>query len=407
MFRDRTNLFLSYRRTFPHSAKYSTYSKGANFDSYSDEDDLSRADETVPMIDLEANQVGSGADSLPPSFIDLTYDIDEYLMKIEHLMKQLAKLYKKNSLPGFEDKSHDEKEIEEVSFDVTQLFQRCYNVIKKLHYIYTEQNFSSKHLLHDELIILDNLQKKYAQRIQVESNKFRVLQNNYLKFLNKDDMKPILPKLTENASSNLLLLDENEQNNNTTDIEAYSRRTLQRQQQNDTSQRFLHERDEEIKQLAKGVLEVSTIFREMQTLIIDQGTIVDRIDYNLENTVIELKEADKELDKATHYQKRTQKCKVILLLSLCVLALFFFVMLKPHGGTTKYKTVTVEAPPVTVDKPDSTIPPKTPDVDILEPVEDITNEEPGKISVDVEKIDAGGSPAIPKGPLDDLIINII
>ena len=137
MFRDRTNLFLSYRRTFPHSAKYSTYSKGANFDSYSDEDDLSRADETVPMIDLEANQVGSGADSLPPSFIDLTYDIDEYLMKIEHLMKQLAKLYKKNSLPGFEDKSHDEKEIEEVSFDVTQLFQRCYNVIKKLHYIYT------------------------------------------------------------------------------------------------------------------------------------------------------------------------------------------------------------------------------------------------------------------------------
>ena len=60
--------------------------------------------------------------------------------------------------------------------------------------------------------------------------------------------------------------------------------------------------------------------------------IVDRIDYNLENTVVELKSADKELNKATHYQKRTQKCKVILLLTLCVIALFFFVMLKPHGG---------------------------------------------------------------------------
>ena len=70
----------------------------------------------------------------------------------------------------------------------------------------------------------------------------------------------------------------------------------------------------------------------MQDLVIDQGTIVDRIDYNLENTVVELKSADKELNKATHYQKRTQKCKVILLLTLCVIALFFFVMLKPHGG---------------------------------------------------------------------------
>lgn len=51
----------------------------------------------------------------------------------------------------------------------------------------------------------------------------------------------------------------------------------------------MRERDEEITQLARGVLEVSTIFREMQDLVVDQGTIVDRIDYNLENTVVELK----------------------------------------------------------------------------------------------------------------------
>ncbi|GMC21612.1 unnamed protein product [Saccharomyces cerevisiae] len=172
--------------------------------------------------------------------------------------------------------------------------------------------------------------------IQTESNKFRVLQNNYLKFLNKDDLKPIRNKA---SAENTLLLDDEEEEaarekREGLDIEDYSKRTLQRQQQlHDTSaEAYLRERDEEITQLARGVLEVSTIFREMQDLVVDQGTIVDRIDYNLENTVVELKSADKELNKATHYQKRTQKCKVILLLTLCVIALFFFVMLKPHGG---------------------------------------------------------------------------
>ncbi|EDO14587.1 hypothetical protein Kpol_295p3 [Vanderwaltozyma polyspora DSM 70294] len=343
MFRDRTNLFLSYRRTFPHNtSKYSTSNRGSKIDRYEDFDD-----EMFPMMDDDTDEGQDRVDLLPPPFLDLAEDIDEYLHETDKLMKQLSKLYKKNSLPGFEDKSHDEKEIEEISFNVTQLFQKCYAVMKKLNYISTEQVYANKRLKYDELIILGNLEKRYAQLIQFKSNQFRVLQNNYLKFLNKDDMKPILPKLdnSNNTMSDTLMLEEDEAMGNSKEIEAYSRQTLQNQNKNDMNQRYLQERDEEITQLAKGVLEVSTIFREMQNLIIDQGTIVDRIDYNLENTVIHLKEADKELTHATHYQKRTQKCKIILLLSLCVMALFFFVMLKPHGGTTKYETVTVTAAP--------------------------------------------------------------
>lgn len=209
--------------------------------------------------------------------------------------------------------------------------------------------------------------KKYAQRIQWESNKFRVLQNNYLKFLNKDDLKPIFPTNDKESSQLVLtMMEEEEQQNQMSlqgsdqgkDIEEYTKQTLERQQlkrQSNSNQRFLEERDEEIAQLANGVFEVSTIFREMQSLIINQGSIVDRIDYNLENTVIELKEANKQLDGATRYQKRTQKCKIILLLTLCVVALFFFVMLKPHSQTdVKHETViqheTTEETPIAVDE---------------------------------------------------------
>lgn len=288
-------------------------------------------EEAFPMVNMSSQK---GTEALPPLFVDLTQDVDEHLLQVDRLMAQLSKLYRKNSLPGFQDKSHDEKEIEDLSYQVIQLFQKCYNVMKKLQHVFEAQMFEGKRLQRGELVILDNLQKRYAQKVQLESNKFRVLQNNYLKFLNKDDLKPIFPKSDD--SSQVLLQEEEQQQGRNSDIEAYSRQTLQRQKAavDQTAQRYFQERDEEITQLAKGVLEVSTIFREMQDLIIDQGTIVDRIDYNIENTVINLKEANTELNKATHYQKRTQKCKVILLLSLCVVALFFFVMLKPHSTSS-------------------------------------------------------------------------
>lgn len=351
MFRDRTNLFLSYRRTFPHHARFSTRSNDSKVDPFQEELD---DEEAFPMVDMS----GEGRKNLlPPRFVDLVQDIDDNLEQVERLMKQLNSLYRKNSLPGFEDKSHDEKEIEDLSYQVIQLFQKCYNVIKKLQHVFKSQTMDGKQLQRGDLIILDNMRKRYAQKIQTESNKFRVLQNNYLKFLNKDDLKPIFPK--NDDSSQLLIEEQETPARGSQDIEAYSRQTLRRQMDSgqQANQRFLMERDEEITQLAKGVLEVSTIFREMQNLIIDQGTVVDRIDYNIENTVIHLKGANRELDKATHYQKRTQKCRVILLLSLCVTALFFIVMLKPHSGGGSHKPSPVAAAPQVPDtKPDNADP---------------------------------------------------
>ncbi|SCU98066.1 LAFA_0G15412g1_1 [Lachancea sp. 'fantastica'] len=331
MFRDRTNLFLSYRRTFPRSYQRT---KGNENDSFFDIEE-SGLEESHPMIDM-------GGTSHSPStlFVELTEEIDRNLEHVESHMLQLTRLYRKNSLPGFDDKTEDEQEIEELGLRIIQLFQRCYSIMKTLKASSSSGIFQGHHLNQGSLIVLNNLEKNYANKIQLSSNKFRLLQNNYLKFLNKDDFKP-LPSSSTDAGTLLVLEEEEKDGVAQQDIDSYSRQTLQRQTQRQTDGRnaqFLREREEEITQLARGVLEVSTIFREMQDLVIDQGTIIDRVDYNLENTVIELKGAHRELEKATTYQKRTQKCKVILLLSLVVLALFFFVMLKPHNSNKKDDT---------------------------------------------------------------------
>lgn len=62
--------------------------------------------------------------------------------------------------------------------------------------------------------------------------------------------------------------------------------------QNDAA---IAQREREINDIAKGIIELSDIFRELQTMVIDQGTMLDRIDYNVENMGTEVQAAHKEV----------------------------------------------------------------------------------------------------------------
>lgn len=61
---------------------------------------------------------------------------------------------------------------------------------------------------------------------------------------------------------------------------------------NDTA---IAQREREINDIAKGIIELADIFKELQTMVIDQGTMLDRIDYNIESMTIDVKAAEKEL----------------------------------------------------------------------------------------------------------------
>jgi len=110
----------------------------------------------------------------------------------------------------------------------------------------------------------------------------------------------------------------------------FSQSTLQqtalKQHNNDT---VIAQREQEINDIAKGIIELADIFRELQTMVIDQGTMLDRIDYNVERTVTDVKDAEKELTVATNYQKRNTKRKILLLLLLLVIGMFVLLLIKP------------------------------------------------------------------------------
>ena len=78
---------------------------------------------------------------------------------------------------------------------------------------------------------------------------------------------------------------------------SFSQRTLlqtaqKHRQTNDTT---IIQREQEINDIAKGIIELADIFKDLQTMVIDQGTMLDRIDYNVEKMAVDVKEAEKEL----------------------------------------------------------------------------------------------------------------
>ncbi len=56
-------------------------------------------------------------------------------------------------------------------------------------------------------------------------------------------------------------------------------------------------RDEEINNLVRSMNELALLFKDLSVLVIDQGNILDRIDYNLEQAVHHTKKANVQLHK--------------------------------------------------------------------------------------------------------------
>ncbi len=88
------------------------------------------------------------------------------------------------------------------------------------------------------------------------------------------------------------------------------------------------ERQKEIIHIAQSINELATIFRELSVLVIEQGTILDRIDYNIEQTVQKVESGVKELRVANEYSKKARTIKCILVLLLLVAILLTVIIVK-------------------------------------------------------------------------------
>jgi hypothetical protein len=95
-------------------------------------------------------------------------------------------------------------------------------------------------------------------------------------------------------------------------------------------------RDHEINTLVSSIEELSQIFKELAVLVIDQGTILDRIDYNMEQVVEKVEDGIVELERAEELQKsaRPRWCICIL---LTLIAVMLTLLILKHSPDEKKK----------------------------------------------------------------------
>lgn len=69
----------------------------------------------------------------------------------------------------------------------------------------------------------------------------------------------------------------------------------------------------------KSINELAELFKDLAVLLVEQGTILDRIDYNIEHAGEKIGQSVAELKQAEKYQKKTGY-------KLCMLVLLFIII---------------------------------------------------------------------------------
>ncbi|SGZ32586.1 BQ5605_C040g11892 [Microbotryum silenes-dioicae] len=371
--RSRTNLFLSYRDSAIRPS-HSTY-------SYYLDDDPTLSESQALMSDTVdgpgggvgtstsrrgSAAVGRTVEVLPPRWVDLSDRVDEVLQRVKPKITQLDKLHAKHILPGFKDRSAEEREIDALATEITSVrytritsalatfsvgplltlkqhpqqdFRTCQRFIRQIAEMsrallqkrVTHANAESTRL---ELIMAANVQTALATKVQELSGTFRKKQTAYLKHLKGHESKAA----DLHSQDPLFSLGEDE---------SFSQNTLRSSQTTMFASSHaidIQQRDAEINAIAQSIIDLADLFKDLSSMVIDQGTLLDRVDFNVEQMGGEVRAAVEELKTATQHQRRSGKCQLIFLLILLIVGCIVVIAYRPTKGSRP--STGVKTPPI-------------------------------------------------------------
>ncbi|GJE92294.1 t-SNARE [Phanerochaete sordida] len=329
--RSRTLLFLSYRDSRASSSRFRRSRAIPQYDDATGEDEEDR------LISPDAGHVSIDAD-LPPRWADIASQVEDILAGTRAKITALDKLHAKHALPGFADRSAEEREIEAATTDITKDFRRCHTLIQQIGSS-EEHAFPPTQTRHQALAA-KNVQRGLAGKVQELSATFRKKQRVYMEKLQghaikNQDLLVASGAISLRGSEGLSAVDEDMAAASASRNSALAQDLL-------TPDQDLRQRDRELTEIAKSIASLAELFKDLSALVIDQGTLLDSVEYNIEQTAVQMSEAVKELETATRYQKNTGRRKCIFLLLLIIFGLILVLIFKPrrHYSTSPAPVIT-------------------------------------------------------------------
>ncbi|KAK5771992.1 syntaxin-43-like [Gossypium arboreum] len=241
---------------------------------------------------------------LPPAWVDVSEEIAANVQRARTKMAELAKAHAKALMPSFGDGKEDQRIIESLTHEITNLLRKSEKRLQKLSASGPSEDSN----------VRKNVQRQLATYLQNLSMELRKKQSTYLKRLRQQTEGQDGVDLEMNINGNRSYAE-----NDDLDDMIFSEHQMAKLKQNEA---LTVEREREIQQVAESVNELAQIMKDLSVLVIDQGTIVDRIDYNIQNVATTVEEGLKQLQKAERTQKQGG-----MVMCATVLVIMCFVML--------------------------------------------------------------------------------
>jgi len=81
---------------------------------------------------------------------------------------------------------------------------------------------------------------------------------------------------------------------------------------------LIQEREHEIREIETGIHELNEIFRDLGTMVIEQGGMLENIEANVTNSSRHVREANEELGQASEYQRKAGRRALCLMIVLVI-----------------------------------------------------------------------------------------
>uniref|UniRef100_A0A7R9ZWX9 t-SNARE coiled-coil homology domain-containing protein n=1 Tax=Pyrodinium bahamense TaxID=73915 RepID=A0A7R9ZWX9_9DINO len=258
---------------------------------------------------------GGQGPSLPPQWVDFSDKAHEDIREIRSQLVQLIKAQEKRFLQA---KSGDglDKEIQALSSSIATLIRCCE---QSIHQVRTYGGTDTA-LMDDEF--RQNVQRSLAAQLQQLSKQCREAQKDYLKRRQQGtDLENGAIDSRYDAGCGVAGGDV-----------SGSVQTLEFNEMEEMAAM----RSTEIAQIASSINELHQIFKDLAGLVIEQGTILDRIDYNTEKIYKKSDDAKGQMQKAVKRKKtgdsRVMKCFIFWVIADVLLFLMLLVKYQQKYG---------------------------------------------------------------------------
>ncbi|KAG1696566.1 hypothetical protein DVH05_018259 [Phytophthora capsici] len=256
------------------------------------------------------------SDIQKPEWTRFADSADESIRLLHAKLEYLQLLHTRRLMIRFNDSEvQQEREINCLTEEITALFHKADRSLKKITSAFIGGEPSPSPA--DRLVRL-NTQRAIAGRLQEISIQFRTRQREYLQRLQ-----------LQKFGSEIFDVDAMEKGAGIPG-ESFRFGNKATAFAMDRTEYDIKTRDIEIQRIAKSVATLATMFREVAEMVIDQGTLIDRIDYNMEQVVERMRSGLGQLERAEKYQRNTRPERCIFLL-LTLITLCFFILIMKHS----------------------------------------------------------------------------